>query len=49
MITSVKREEQRKKRMYDNYKLGVRVQARRIDFDLTKSNNRSSKDRSINK
>lgn len=49
MLTSIKREEERKKRIYENYRLGVRVQAKRIGIDLTNSNNRSSNSRSINK
>lgn len=49
MISSIKREEKRKKKMYENYKLGVRANTKRVDIDLSKSNYRKSSSRSNTK
>ena len=49
MLSSLKREEQRRQKLIDNFKLGVRTKTKRIDVDLATSNTRSSNSRSITK
>jgi len=45
MLGTIKKEQQRRKKIFDNYKMGVRVHTKRIGIDLTKSNTRSSTSR----
>jgi hypothetical protein len=49
MIGNIKREQNRRKKIMDSYKMGVRVYTRRIGIDLANSNTRSSTSRSITK
>ena len=49
MIKSLKREDERKKKLYDNYKLGVRAHTKRVGIDLVKENQRKSNSRSSHK